>query len=299
VKHPLAKAVGFTGSLRAGRALFDAAAARPEPIPVYSEMGSTNPVFILPRALKERGNQIAEGLKNSVTLGVGQFCTNPGVVVLTEDGSLASFISQVGGLMSGAPMGTMLNQGIGRAFAEGVKQFSSADGVQVAGRSSAATSLPTQASPVVFQTKAKEFLANHRLREELFGPSTLIVTSDSRDELMAVAKQLDGQLTVTIHAAEGEVAEFADLIAVLQRKAGRLVFNSYPTGVEVCSAMHHGGPYPATTDSRSTSVGGAAIERFARPVCFQDFPAEALPPELRDGNPLRIWRMVDNQTTRD
>jgi alpha-ketoglutaric semialdehyde dehydrogenase len=299
VEHPLAKAVGFTGSLRAGRALFNAAAARPEPIPVYAEMGSTNPVFILPRALAERGSQIADGLKNSVTLGVGQFCTNPGVVVAMADASLESFVSQAGGLMSAAPIGTMLNQGIGRAFADGAKQFSAAAGVTVAGRSAAATTLPTQAAPVAFATSAKAFLANHRLREELFGPSTLIVASDSREQLLEVANQLEGQLTVTIHAAEGEMAEYADLIAVLRRKAGRLVFNSFPTGVEVCAAMHHGGPYPATSDSRSTSVGGAAIERFARPVCFQDFPAHALPPELQDGNPLGIWRMVDQRMTKD
>ncbi len=298
VKHPLVKAVGFTGSLRAGRALFDVAAARSEPIPVYAEMGSINPIFILPRAMKERGTQIAEGLKNSVTAGVGQFCTNPGVVVGMDDATMSAFVEQVAGLMGAAPAGTMLNAGIGRSFAEGAKRFAETAGVRVAAKSTAATVLPTQAAPIVFTTDADHFIADHRLREELFGPATMIVTGRSREKLEEVARSLDGQLTVTIHAAPGELAEYRNLVEILERKAGRLVFNSYPTGVEVCASMNHGGPYPATTDSRSTSVGGAAIYRFARPVCYQDFPAEALPEELREGNPRHIWRLEENEWKR-
>ena len=297
VKHPLVKAVGFTGSLRAGRALFDVAASRPEPIPVYAEMGSINPIFILPRAMKERGAQIAEGLKNSVTAGVGQFCTNPGVVVGLDDETTRAFVEQFAGLMAVAPGGTMLNAGIGSAFAAGTRRFSETPGVRIAAKSPAATPLPTQAAPVVFTTDADHFVANHQLREELFGPATMIVTGRSREQLEAVAQSLDGQLTVTVHAAPGELAEYRNLVEILERKAGRLVFNSYPTGVEVCAAMNHGGPYPATTDSRSTSVGGAAILRFARPVCYQDFPGESLPEELRDGNPRHIWRLDDNEWT--
>lgn len=297
VRHPLVKAVGFTGSLRAGRALFDVAAARPEPIPVYAEMGSINPIFILPRAMKERGAQIAEGLKNSVTAGVGQFCTNPGVVVGLEGETTRAFIEQFAGLMAVAPAGTMLNAGIGRAFAAGTKRFSETAGVRVVAKSPAITLLPTQVAPMVFATDADHFVANHQLRDELFGPATMIVTGRSGEQLEAVAQSLDGQLTVTIHAASGELTEYRNLIEILERKAGRLVFNSYPTGVEVCAAMNHGGPYPATTDSRSTSVGGAAILRFARPVCYQDFPAESLPEELRDRNPRHIWRLDENEWT--
>lgn len=299
VRHPLTKAVGFTGSLRAGRALFDVAAARPDPIPVYAEMGSVNPVFVLPGALKERGAQIAEGLKNSVTLGVGQFCTNPGVVVGLDDAATRGLVDQLTGLFAAAPAGTMLNPGIGRAFSEGARRFAETTGVKLAAKSAAATSLPTHAAPVVFTTDADHFLANHRLREELFGPATLVVTGRTREQLIAVAQALEGQLTATVHAAPGELEEYRELIEILERKAGRLLFNSYPTGVEVCAAMQHGGPYPATTDSRSTSVGGAAIERFARPVCYQDFPGESLPPELREENPRKIWRLVDDEWKRD
>jgi NADP-dependent aldehyde dehydrogenase len=297
VRHPLIKAVGFTGSLRAGRALFNAAAARPEPIPVYAEMGSVNPVFILPRAMKERGNQIAEGLKNSVTLGVGQFCTNPGVVVAIE--SERAFADQLGKLMANSPTGTMLNQGISKAFAEGVKRLAAANGVRVAGQCSGACEQPTHAAPVVFTTTAEQFASDHALQEEVFGPSTVVVTGKTADEIRKVAEAMEGQLTATIHAAEGELAEYRWLVDLLQRKAGRLLLNGYPTGVEVCAAMHHGGPYPATTDSRSTSVGSAAIERFVRPICYQDFDPALLPPELQDGNPRKIWRMVDGQITKD
>lgn len=299
VKHPLIKAVGFTGSLRAGRALFDVAAARPEPIPVYAEMGSINPIFILPQAMKERGAQIAEGLKNSVTAGVGQFCTSPGVVLGLDNEMTRAFLEQFAGLMAAAPSGTMLNAGIGRAYLEGTKRHSETAGVRVAAKSSAATTLPTQAVPMVFATDAEHFLADHHLREEVFGPETVFVTGRSKEQLEEVARSLDGQLTVTVHAAPGELLEYRELLAILERKAGRLVFNGYPTGVEVCPSMNHGGPYPATTDSRSTSVGGAAILRFSRPVCYQDFPADVLPEELQDGNPRHIWRLVDNAWVND
>jgi 2,5-dioxopentanoate dehydrogenase len=298
VRHPLTKAVGFTGSLRAGRALFDAAAARPEPIPLYAEMGSVNPVFILPRALKERGAQIAEGLKNSVTLGVGQFCTNPGVVVGLDDDSTRAFTTQLANLISAAPAGTMLNRNIGASYAQGAKRFESSPRVRVLAKSSAPTALPTQAAPVVFTTDADHFLADHSLREELFGPATIVVTGKTKSQLEAIARAMDGQLTATIHAAPGELEEYRTLLEILQRKVGRLILNGYPTGVEVCPAMHHGGPYPATTDPRSTSVGTSAILRFARPVCYQDFPADSLPEELRDDNPRRIWRLIDGNLTK-
>ncbi|MGA2258094.1 MAG: aldehyde dehydrogenase (NADP(+)) [Thermoguttaceae bacterium] len=287
VRHPLAKAVGFTGSHRAGRALFDAAAARAEPIPVYAEMGSINPVFVLPQAVKENSLQIAEGLKNSVTLGVGQFCTKPGVVVCLDDDATRGFVEELFRRMAAAPVGTMLNPRIAKAYADGRKQF--------AGVHAGLPDLPTQAAAAVFTTTGEQFMSNRHWREELFGPATVVVIANSPEQFEEIASCLDGQLTATIHAVEGELAEYRLLVEVLQRKAGRLIFNGFPTGVEVCSAMHHGGPYPATTDSRSTSVGTAAIERFARPVCYQDCPTKMLPAELQEGNPMRIWRLVDGQ----
>lgn len=295
VRHPMITAVGFTGSLRAGRAIFDAAAARPHPIPVYAEMGSVNPVFILPGAMKMRGAAIAEGLKNSVTLGVGQFCTNPGVVVAAGGDSTNAFITELANHISKCATGTMLNENIGRTFASGVKKLSGTSGVTGVAKSEAAASLASHATAAVFATTAERFAADASLREELFGPATLIVTGKSPDDLRLAATALEGQLTATIIADDSELPEYQWLVDLLQRKVGRLIINGYPTGVEVCPSIHHGGPYPATTDSRSTSVGTAAIERFARPICYQDFPQNLLPPELQDANPLRIWRLVDNQ----
>ena len=301
VRHPLVKAVGFTGSLRAGRALFDVAAARPEPIPVFAEMGSINPVFVLPGALEQRGRQIAEGLKNSVTLGVGQFCTNPGLVVGLEGESTHSFVSSVAELMSAASPATMLYDGIRRSYVEGVKSFSAVAGVKVAGRSKAdADANKTEASPTVFTTSVDTFLSNEKtLAQEVFGPSTLLVTGKSKEELLRVARSLEGHLTATVHGTPRDLEEYRDLIAILQTKVGRLIFNGFPTGIEPCNAVHHGGPWPATSDARTTSIGTTAVERFVRPLCYQDFPQSALPPELRDDNPRKIWRLVDGQMTRD
>ena len=297
VRHPLVAAVGFTGSLRAGRALFDAAATRPRPIPVYAEMGSVNPVFVLPRALAERAEKIAQGLRQSVTLGVGQFCTKPGVVVGLDDAPTRRFLSTASELMRAAPAGAMLHAGIHSSYMEGVKQVAAVPGVHVAAASAAPQAM--QAVPTLFTTDGATFLANHRLGEELFGPSVVLVTASSRDEMLQIARELEGHLTATIHGTEDDLRDFGDLVDVLQQKAGRLIFNGFPTGVEVCPSMQHGGPYPATTDPRTTSVGTAAIERFVRPVCFQNFPQDALSPELHDHNPRRIWRLVDGQWTRE
>ena len=300
VRHPLVKAVGFTGSLRAGRALFDAANARPEPIPVFAEMGSVNPVFILPGAMKQRGRQIAEGLKNSVTLGVGQFCTNPGMVVGLEGDSTRSFVDALSELISAAAPGTMLYDGIRRAYLDGVQSFASTPGVKVAARSKVdADASRTEAAPTVFTTTADTLRAHGRLAEELFGPSTLVVTGRSKRELEDVARNLHGHLTATVHGTPEDLQEHRDLVAILQTKVGRLIFNGFPTGIEPCNAVHHGGPYPATTDARTTSIGTPAVERFVRPICYQDFPQAALPPELKDDNPRGIWRLVDGQMTRD
>ncbi|MGH9844969.1 MAG: aldehyde dehydrogenase (NADP(+)) [Blastocatellia bacterium] len=298
VKHPLVKAAGFTGSNRAGRALFDAAASRPDPISVYAEMGSINPLFILPGAMKERADAIAEGLKNSITLGVGQFCTCPGLTVGIGDEHFSRFTARLGELIVSAQPGTMLYPGILQAYEAGVKRLAAIKGVQTIQSTSTADLTKSEARPSVFGTDTKTFAAHHALSEELFGPSTVVVRCNSREEMETIARSLEGHLTATIHGTAKDLADYASLVAILENKAGRLIFNGYPTGVEVCASMQHGGPYPATTDSRTTSVGTAAIERFARPVAYQNFPQSALPVELQDANPRKIWRLVDGQLTK-
>ena len=297
VEHPQTKAVGFTGSLRVGRALFDAAARRPEPIPVYAEMGSINPVFILPGALRERGAEFAEGLKQSVTLGAGQFCTNPGLVVGMRGEAFEKLLDKTDELFAAASPGTMLNAGILRGYQEGVERLRQL--TRRGAGSAAADEARTQAAAYVFSTDAPTFLDQQELGEEVFGPSTLVVACEGSEELRRVAGRLAGALTATIHGTPEDLREYAWLVKELEQKAGRLIFNGFPTGVEVCAAMQHGGPYPATTDARSTSVGTAAIKRFARPVCYQNFPQEALPVELRDDNPRGLWRLVDNRWTKE
>lgn len=298
VRHPHIKAVGFTGSLRGGRALFDAAASRPEPIPVYAEMGSVNPVFVLPGALAERGEAFAEGLKNSVTLGAGQFCTCPGLVVGLESENMRQFVNRMGELIAGVPPATMLHPGILKNYEAGVEKFAHVAGVNAMRATAAPDAQKTQGQATVFTTDAQTFLKREELSAEVFGPSTLIVNCGTREELEEIARNLHGHLTASIHATDADLAEFKSLVEILENKAGRLIFNGYPTGVEVCAAMTHGGPYPATTDARSTSVGYYAIKRFVRPVSYQNFPQAALPAELQDANPRGIWRMVDNELTR-
>lgn len=300
VKHPATKAVGFTGSLAGGRALFDTAAARPEPIPVYAEMGSLNPVFVLPGALAERGEAIAEGLLGSVTLGVGQFCTNPGLVLGIDGDDLTKFVNKSATLFDEALPATMLNAGICDAYQSGITTLLETEGVSVAGKSKTdADPKKTEAAPHVFTTDVKTFMDQPALSHEVFGPSTLVVNCGSKADLETVARDLEGHLTATLHGTEEDMAAHQELIAILEQKVGRLIFNAFPTGVEVCSSMHHGGPYPATTDGRSTSVGTAAILRFTRLVCYQGFPQNSLPPELQNANPRGILRLVDNNYTRD
>ena len=299
VNHAAIKAVGFTGSKNGGRALMDAAAARPEPIPVFAEMSSTNPVFILPGAMRERGAEIAKGVHASVTLGAGQFCTKPGVVVVGNDAAAREFAASVRDLMKTSGEFTLLTSRIHEAYRAGVDARSREEKVRRAPRAvEDAASSGFRVGTALFETDAPAFIENEDLQSEIFGPSTLIVRQNSRDELLAIARGLEGHLTATIHGTEDDLHAIADLVAILETKVGRLIFNGYPTGVEVCPAMVHGGPYPATSDGRSTSVGTQAIYRFARPVCYQDFPDASLPDELKDENPLRIWRLVDGQMTR-
>jgi len=299
VKHPRSRAAAFTGSLRAGRALFDAASSRPEPIPVYAEMGSINPVFLLPGALTERADSIAQGLKTSVMLGGGQFCTSPGLAVGIGSPQFTRFSESLQELLKAAQPPTMLHPGIVQSFESGVKRIRAIEGVQTIPSSSSADNRKLEALPLMFATDFGTFMKHPVLGEELFGPSTLVVRCESRDEMLATARSLEGHLTATIHGTAEDLAEYSALIAILENKVGRLIFNGFPTGVEVCPSMQHGGPYPSTTDSRSTSVGTAAILRFARPVAYQNFPQAALPIELQDENPRGIWRLVDGHPTRE
>jgi NADP-dependent aldehyde dehydrogenase len=299
VRHPFTRAVGFTGSQQAGRALFDAAAARSAPIPVFAEMGSINPVFVLPNALKARGAEIAQSLAKSVTVGVGQFCTKPGVVVGLSGANFDGFLQQFASAVGATPAGTMLHAGIAKHYSTAIAARAASAHVRlpvpIAPPSQAAA---TQAAAAVFVTEAQTFLQNTELRQEVFGPASLAVTCDSPGQLEKIAQSLEGQLTITVHGDDQDLRQHAALIATLREKCGRLVFGGVPTGVEVAPAMHHGGPYPATTDPRFTSVGTAAILRFVRPLCFQDCPEDLLPPELKNSNPLGIWRLVDNEWTR-
>ncbi len=302
VQHPAIKAVGFTGSLAGGRALFDLAAARPEPIPVFAEMGSVNPVFIMPGAMRARSAAIAAGLGRSVSLGVGQFCTNPGLVFVAGEDGLEAFTASLARTLSQTPVCVMLHEGIWTDYIQRVALQRQLPGVtMIAG--GPAVPFPANGScsvkPVGLLTDLETYESSPRLLEEVFGPVTVIIKCPDVAALEAVAAGLPGQLTATVHAERGEAGDAATLARVLGERAGRVIFNGFPTGVEVCHAMHHGGPYPATTDARATSVGSAAITRFLRPVCYQDFPAALLPAELRDENPGGLLRMVDGTCTRE
>lgn len=283
VNHPGIQAVGFTGSVKAGRALFDLAAARPYPIPVFAEMSSINPVLLFNGALAERGDSIAEGLYGSVTLGVGQFCTNPGLVLLPDDPDAFAFAEKLKGKLSAQAAAPMLNAVTCAAYGDGLRRLAEVSGVEcLLSPSTENENNNFAAAPALFRVSASGFLAAETLHEEVFGPTTLLVSCADADQMEQVVQTLGGQLSVTVHASASDVAAHEDLISNLETKAGRIVFNGFPTGVEVCRSMVHGGPYPATTDSRFTSVGTQAIYRFCRPVCYQDFPQAALPTELRN-----------------
>jgi len=300
VKHPKIKGVGFTGSLHAGKALMQLAAARPEPIPCFMEMSSVNPLFVLPEALRTRAAEIATGLFGSFTLGVGQFCTKPGLVFLPSNEHADALVAQIKTRVEQAATAPMLTEGIAKSYRSGVAQRQGASSVATIAQAPSPANLGSAYGvPILFEITAGELLRNPNLATEVFGPSTLVIRYESREQLLALTRSLEGQLTATLHGTVADIANHADLVAILEHKAGRLVVNGFPTSVEVCHAMVHGGPYPATSDSRATSVGTQAIYRFVRPVCFQDFPQAALPAELKDENPLGIWRMVDGKFTRD
>ena len=295
------RAVGFTGSAAAGRALMGIAAARRQPIPVFAEMGSANPVFLLPGALAERGDAIAQGLAASATLGVGQFCTKPGLVFGVRSPQFSALMEAAASKLADLPESPMLSAAICKRYRDGVQCLAAMPALSVvAGGSDAARNTEAVLGRAsAFVTSAAAVLADPALQQELFGPVTIFVQAGSAAEMLQAAAALEGQLTATIHATEADLQQNSELLALLEQKAGRVICNGFPTGVEVCHAMHHGGPYPATTDARFTSVGSAAIARFARPVCYQDLPDAALAPELQRANPRGILRLVDGAYTRD
>ncbi|WP_439103630.1 aldehyde dehydrogenase (NADP(+)) [Celeribacter marinus] len=277
VQHPLIKAVGFTGSLGGGRALFDLCAQRPEPIPFFGELGSVNPMFFMPDALKNRGTEIAKGWAGSLTMGAGQFCTNPGISVVIDGPDADAFTAAATEAL--APMGAqvMLTDGIAAAYRAGRDQIAATAGVQELLTS---TCDLRNATPYLFATTGKEWLENHVLGEEVFGPLGLIVRVSDMDEMRALAMSLQGQLTCTIHLDDADADDAKTLLPILERKAGRILANGFPTGVEVCDTMVHGGPYPASTNFGATSVGTMAIRRFLRPVSYQNIPEGVLPTDL-------------------
>ncbi|MGI4755566.1 MAG: aldehyde dehydrogenase (NADP(+)) [Janthinobacterium lividum] len=284
VQHPAIQAVAFTGSRRGGHALVALAAGRPNPIPVFAEMSSINPVFLLPEALDTRAAAIAAGLVASATLGVGQFCTKPGLVFGIAGPAFDKFAEDASGAMKSAAANTMLNAGIQQAYAHGVGALCGAQGVKKLAVGADAATNNTSAQPTLFHTDAKTFLTDPLLAEEVFGPAALLIACESADDIIAAANNLEGQLTATLHLEQGDHAMAKRLLTVLERKAGRIVVNGFPTGVEVSHAMVHGGPSPSTSDGRVTSVGAMAIDRFLRPVCYQDLPSDLLPEELQDAH---------------
>lgn len=300
VTNPAIKAVGFTGSRNGGMALFNAVVNRPEPIPVYAEMSAVNPVIILPGAAAANAAAIANGLAGSVTLGVGQFCTNPGLVFMVDDPNTQSFLQTLSATIEKAAPATMLSKGICINYGKGIERLKTNSAVAVLSNAvTAADENKTEAVPYVFTVQQKDFIADASLSQEVFGPATTVVLCKSVDEIEAALKIIEGQLTATLHSTEADAAVTARIVDLMKEKAGRLIFGGFPTGVEVADAMVHGGPFPATTDGRTTSVGTAAIQRFVRPVSYQNFPQHLLPDALKDNNPLHILRQVNGVFTKD
>lgn len=294
---PRIKAVGFTGSRAGGTALMRIAAERLEPISVHAEMSSVNPVFLLPGALAERAAAIAKAFVASLNLGAGQFCTNPGILVALEGPQLEAFIAAATAEVRGSAASTMLTRHIQSAYASGLERLCAMPGVTVAARGQRAEGCRSQTALLIAQAHA--VLADRRLQEELFGPASVLVRCRDMAQLRELAESLEGQLTASVHMEAADLELARELLPVLERKAGRVLFNGFPTGVEVSHAMVHGGPYPATSDPRFTSVGTLAIRRFLRPVCYQDVPPALLPASLQDGNPLGLWRLKNGRPGRD
>jgi 2,5-dioxopentanoate dehydrogenase len=297
VTHPHVKAVGFTGSFIGGKALFDWANQRKEPIPVFAEMGSINPVFLLPEKLKQSAADTAKLYAGSITLGVGQFCTNPGLIIGVEGDDLQTFIDTLGEEIKKVNPGTMLHPGISKNYFENSKRALSQQDVTTVAVSATAPA-ENQGAATIASASGQAFLNNPVLHREVFGPYSLVIRCKDLNELLQVTTHLEGQLTATLMATENDVRNNDELVEAIKNICGRFIINGVPTGVEVCLSMHHGGPFPATTDARFTSVGADGIKRFARPMSYQNWPDSLLPDELKNGNPLGIWRTVNDQLTK-
>ncbi len=299
VMHPHTRAVGFTGSFGGGKQLFDWGNQRKVPIPVFAEMGSINPVFLFPEKLSASAIDIAKMYAGSITLGVGQFCTNPGLIIGIEGDALEKFATALGDEIKKISGAKMLHPGIAHAFRDKKTLALTQEMVRVVAESEVTENVDEQMGiPIIATTTGETFLNNPVLHQEVFGPYSIIIRCADINEMNAVAKQLEGQLTSTMMATENDINANNELVESIKNICGRFILNSVPTGVEVCLSMQHGGPFPSTTDSRYTSVGADGIKRFARPIAFQNWPNELLPDELKDGNPLGIWRTVDNELTK-
>ncbi|MCZ2223358.1 MAG: aldehyde dehydrogenase (NADP(+)) [Chitinophagales bacterium] len=299
VTHPFTKAVGFTGSFEGGKQLFDWANQRRDPIPVFAEMGSTNPVFLFPEKLSSSVDEIAEMYAKSITLGVGQFCTNPGIIIGIEGESLKNFIQSLSEKIKKFAPAKMLHQGIATAFYKKINNIIEQKNIVVITNSNKGKLKNLEASPILIKTSAEIFLQNTSLHNEVFGPFSIIVSCNNLEQMKLVAQNLQGQLTSTIIASENELIKHKEIIEIIKNICGRIIFNGVPTGVEVCLSMQHGGPFPATTDSRFTAVGADGIKRFVRPIAYQNCPNSLLPDELKNENPLNIYRTINNKLTKE
>jgi len=298
VMHDHTKAVGFTGSFAGGKQLFDWASQRKEPIPVFAEMGSINPVFMLPQKLKQSATEMAKMYAASITLSVGQFCTNPGILIAVENDDLEIFLSALSAEITHTAPATMLHPGIARAFIEKRNTALGQGGVETLAVSDTEPK-ENQGVPTLASATAEAFFKNPVLHQEVFGPYSIIIRCKNIEEMTAVATHLEGQLTATIMGTDEDILQHEALVEAVKNICGRFILNGVPTGVEVCLSMHHGGPFPATTDSRFTSVGADGIKRFARPIAFQNWNDNLLPDALKNSNPLNIWRTVNNELTRE
>jgi alpha-ketoglutaric semialdehyde dehydrogenase len=298
VKHPATKAVGFTGSIRGGMALHKLAQEREEPIPVFAEMGSVNPIVVLPDYLKANAEELAKTLAASVTLGAGQFCTNPGIIMVTESEGLDVFEETYKNEIVNSPSATMLTDGICKTFYKLRDEVFEQEGVTTLAISKKISDKKTQSQSSVARVSGAEFIANPKLHEEVFGPFSLLIVCSDLNELHTAIAKLKGQLTTTLMGDENEIRKHPGIVNTLASICGRFIMNNVPTGVEVCPSMHHGGPFPSATDSRYTSVGRHSILRFVRPQAYQNWPDSLLPDELKNANPLGIFRLVNNEVTR-
>jgi len=296
VTHPHTRAVGFTGSYGGGKALFDWANQRKAPIPVFAEMGSINPIFLLPDKLKQSAKDTAALCAGSITLGTGQFCTNPGLIVGIDNEDLQVFIKELGAAIAKTAPGTMLHAGIAKAYGEKRKAALEQQEVETVAESEVQPQ-QEQGVPTIASATATAFFSNPLLHQEVFGPYSLVIRCADKEELLAVASHLEGQLTCTMMATGKDLMEHTELADLVQDICGRVIHNGVPTGVRVALSMQHGGPFPATTDSRFTSVGADGIKRWVRPLSFQNWENGLLPDALKNDNPLQIWRMVNDQLT--